>query len=127
MSPNRYDQACRFLLRLFAVPLLSWLLRLDPARLDFAGWLDTRGLPWPGEPDRTCDTVARLRDPQQNGRPFAVPVEFCVEPDARMFGRGLRYLGGLWEEYKPSAHPGDRFELGLVVVNLRGRATPRGG
>jgi hypothetical protein len=118
---NQYDQACRYLLRLFAVPLLAWLLRLDAGKLDFAGWLDTRGLPWPGEPDRTCDTVARLRDPEQGGLPFAVPVEFSVKPDPNMFGRGLRYLGGLWEEYRPSDNPGDRFEVALVVVNLRGR------
>lgn len=63
MTTNPYDQACRFLLQLFAAPLLAWLLRLPPGRPDFVGWLDTRGLPWPGQKDRVCDTVAHLRDP----------------------------------------------------------------
>jgi len=121
MATNVYDQGCRKLLRLFAVVLLAWLLRLTADKMDFAGWLDTRGLPWPGEPDRTCDTVAYLRDLEQGGLPFAVPVEFCIDPDPLMFGRGLRYLGGLWEECRPDNNPKDRFEVGLLVVNLRGR------
>lgn len=119
--PNPYDQACRFLLRRFARPLLAWLLGLPENDLNFDGWLDTRGLPWPGQPDRTCDTVASLRDGARGGLPWAVPVEFQVDPDPLMFGRGLGYLGGLWCEAKPAPHPGDRFEVGLVVVNLRGR------
>lgn len=49
-----------------------------------------------------------------------MPVEFQIEPDPEMFGRGLGYLGGLWREIRPSLHRGDRFEVGLVV-NLRGR------
>jgi len=118
---NPYDQACRFLLRSFPLPLLSWMLRLPPGGLDFAGWLDTRGLPWPGSPDRTCDTVAHLRDPARGGLPWAVPVEFQIDPDPGMLGRGLGYLGGLREELRPTDLRGDRFEVGLVVVNLRGR------
>ena len=120
MTPNPYDQACRFLLRQFPVPLLAWLLGLPAAELDFVGWLDTRGLPWPGQPDRTCDTVAHLRDPARGGLPWAVPVEFQIDPDPRMLGRGLGYLSGLWDECKPTAHRGDRFEVGLIVVNLCG-------
>ena len=121
MTENVFDQACRYLLRICPVPLLSWLLRLTPNRLDFVGWLDTRALPWPGQPDRTCDTVAHLRDPSQGGVPWAVPVEFQTDPDPRMFGRGMVYLGHLWEDYRPAELRGDRFEVGLMVVNLRGR------
>jgi hypothetical protein len=120
MTPNPYDQACRYLLRLFAGPVLAWLLRLSPGQLDFVCWLDTRGLPWPGQPDRVCDTVAHLRDNEQGGLPFAIPVEFQIDPDAEMFGRGLGYLGDLWRSCWPTPHRGDRFEVGLVVVNLRG-------
>jgi hypothetical protein len=121
MAANPYDQASRYLLRQFAAPLLAWLLRTPPRALDFVCWLDTRGIPWPGQPDRTCDTVAHLRDPDAGGMPWAVPVEFQLDPDAVMFGRGLAYLGGVWEDCKPTEHRGDRFQVGLVVVNLRGR------
>ena len=121
MAPNPYDQACRYLLRLFAGPLLAWLLRLAPGRLDFVEWLDTRGLPWPGQPDRTCDTVAHLRDSVAGGVPWAIPVEFQIDPDPAMFGRGMVYLGNLWLDYRPTELRGDRFEVGMIVVNLRGR------
>jgi hypothetical protein len=123
MSPNPFDQACRYLLRLWAAPLLAWLLRLAPEQLDFVDWLDTRQVAWPGHPDQTCDTVAHLRDPLRGGLPWAAVVEFQVQPDELMFGRGLRYLGDLWQTCKPTGHKGDRFEVGLVVVNLTGRGS----
>src|SRR4051812_48252392 len=119
MTANPYDQACRNLLRLFAGPLLAWLMRIPQQFLDFVGWLDTRGIPWPGQPDRTCDTVAYLRDTDAGGVPWAVPVEFQLDPDPVMFGRGMSYLGGVWEDIKPAEHRGDRFHVGLIVVNLR--------
>ena len=55
-----YDQAARYCARLDPIGFLRWLLpRLDPALL-FHCWLDTRTVPFPGAPDRTCDTVADL-------------------------------------------------------------------
>lgn len=123
MTPNPYDQACRYLLKLSPAPLLAWLLRLPPTRLEFVEWLDARQVPWPGQPDRVCDTVAHVGDTGDGGRPWAVVVEFQVDPDELMLGRGLRYLGDLWLACKPTEHRGDRFELGLVVVNLRGEGT----
>lgn len=127
MTPNPYDQACRYLLRLWAVPLLAWLLRLSPQQLEFVEWLDTRHVPWTGQPDRICDTVAHLRDQAKAGLPWAAVVEFQIQPDELMFGRGLSYLGDLWCNCKPTPHRGDRFEVGLIVVNLtgRGRASKR--
>ena len=89
MTPNPFDQACRYLLRLWAAPLLAWLLRLTPAQLDFVDWLDTRQVVWPGHPDQACDTVAHLRDPDRGGLPVAAVVEFQIAPDELMFGRGL--------------------------------------
>ena len=123
MTSNPYDQACRYLLRLWGAPLLAWLLGLDPAHLDFVGWLDARQVVWPGQPDRTCDTVAHLRDPMHHELPWAAVVEFQIAPDELMFGRGLGYLGDLWLAVKPTEHKGDRFCVGLVVVNLRGRGS----
>lgn len=102
---------------------MAWLLCLKPDELDFVSWLDTRQVPWPGQPDRVCDTVAHLRDQRKGGAPFAAVVEFQILPDELMFGRGLRYLGDLWESCKPTRHKGDRFGVGLVVVNLTGQGT----
>lgn len=118
---NYFDEACRYLLRRWGVPLLAWLLGLRPADVEFVEWLDTRQIPWPGHPGRICDTVAHLRDPRRGGVPVAAVVEFQIDPDELMTGRGLVYLGEVWLACKPTEHRGDRFDVGLVVVNLRGR------
>ncbi len=91
--------------------------------MNFVRWIDTRRLPYPGQPDRTCDTVAHVERLDENHRPWAIVVEFNIEPDAVMFGRLLGYLGSLWIEEKPSNERGDRFEIGAVVVNLTGFGT----
>jgi hypothetical protein len=102
MPINPFDQACRYLARLDPVALLSWLLNLPPSA--FQGWLDTRTIPFPGEPDRTCDTVAFLLDLTRGGIPWAVVIEFQIDPDHLMFGRLLIYMGQVWIERKP--YPG---------------------
>jgi hypothetical protein len=119
-ATNYYDQASRYLARLDSVGLIRWLFDLSPEEFSFEGWVDTRMIPWPGDPERTCDTVAYLRDPAQGGLPWAVVIEFQAEPDPKMFGRLLVYLGHLWEGVKPSPERGDRFHVARVVVNLTG-------
>ncbi|HEY7426781.1 MAG TPA: hypothetical protein VH682_21270 [Gemmataceae bacterium] len=121
MSPNRFDQASRYAAKLDAVGFLCWLLREDVAELRFRLWLDTRMLPFPGDPERTCDTVAWLGDADPAVE-WAVPVEFCLEPDGELFGRFLVYLGQLWLEKRPTDAGGERFAVGAVVVNLTGRS-----
>ena len=120
MSTNPFDQACRYLAKSEPVAFLAWLLELRPEQFRFRGWIDARRLNFPGEPDRTCDTVAFLENVEAGGEPWAVLVEFQTEPDAEMFGRLLGYLSGLWLELRPSDNPGDRFWVGAVVVNLTG-------
>jgi hypothetical protein len=96
------------------------LLRLPTNAFTFREWLDTRDLPFPGEPDRICDTVAHLEDVAEHGVPWAVAVEFQIQPDADMFGRFLGYLSGIWLKRKPDNERGSRFHLGAAVVNLTG-------
>jgi hypothetical protein len=120
-SENVYDQASRFVIRLGSLPMLLWLLGASEEDIGFVEWLDTRGLPWPGQPDRTCDTVAWLTDRARGDVPWAVVVEVQVEPDAKMFGRLLIYLGTVWMGRRPARGRGDRFNVGAVVVNLTGK------
>jgi hypothetical protein len=120
MKTRRYDQACRYAAKLDAVGLLCWLVGETPAELRFRTWLDARTLPWPGDPERTCDTVAWLGDADPAVE-WAVPVEFCLEPDGELFGRLLVYLGQLWHEKRPTDGRGEHFAVGAVVVNLTGR------
>src|SRR3954469_17022245 len=99
MAVNRFDQARRYAHKLDPPGLLRWLLR-DSA-VTFHTWLDTRSLPFPGESDRTCDTVAYLTEDAAPGVPWALPLEFSTRPDGSMFGRLLEYLGRLWRERRP--------------------------
>ncbi len=118
MTVNRFDQASRYGAKLDAASFLRWLLQ-DPA-LAFDRWLDTRSLPFPGEEDRICDTVAQMTDPARPQAPWAVAVEFQTRPDGTMFGRLLEYLGRLWRERRPNGRP-HRYLVGAALVNLTGR------
>lgn len=120
MARNFYDQASRYLAKLDPPGVLCWLLGLLRDALLFRRWLDTRLIPFPGEPDRFCDTVASVEDLARHQLPWAIVVEFQIEPDPLMFGRMLAYEGQVWLEVKPSDERGDRFWLGAVVVNLTG-------
>jgi hypothetical protein len=122
-SGNVYDQASQFLLDLDPLALLCWLLRVAAGALTFDRWLNTRSIPWPGQPDRFCDTVAELRDLLDGERPWALVAEVQLEPDPEMFGRLLEYRGIVWRTLRPSKLPGDRFCVGAVVINLTGRGT----
>jgi hypothetical protein len=121
MTPNHYDQACRFHAKLDPPGFLRWAFELPASDLAYRRWLDTRLIPFPGAADRFCDTVAHVEDVIHGHVPWAVVVEFQIEPDSLMFGRLLGYLGQLWLELKPTDLPGDRYNLTAVVVNLTGR------
>jgi hypothetical protein len=120
LARNRIDQACRYVAKLDPVGLLSWLLNRAAENMGFRGWLDTRTVPFPGDPERTCDTVAWLSGPDPAVE-WALPVEFCLQPDSKLFGRLLIYLGLLWLEKRPTDAGGERSSVGAVVVNLTGR------
>jgi hypothetical protein len=117
---NVYDKASRYAAHLDAAGFLRWLMPDLPAAVSYNGWLDTRTLPFPGEADRTCDTVACFHDGVANEW-WAVPVEFQIEPDGEMFGRFMEFLGRLWREQRPAADGTARYKVGAAVVNLTGR------
>jgi hypothetical protein len=119
MPPDPFDRAARYLVRLYR-ELVPWLLTLTAEEAPFVQWLDTRRIPWPGSPERICDTVAHLRDPETLF-PWAVTIEFSLVPDSDMPGRLLVYMGQVFLDLRPSEHPGDRFLVGGVVVNLTGK------
>ena len=118
MPPNPFDQACRYLLRRCPA-LLLWLLDATDDVVVFVRWLNTK-LTIPGFPERENDMIAHVRRQDQGGMPWAIPIEFQVEPDPLMFGRLLVCEGLIWLLEKPTEHPGDRFNLVGLVVNLTG-------
>jgi hypothetical protein len=120
MTHTRFDQASRYLTKQDAVGILGFLLGVPAEGLRFRNWLDTRTLPWPGGPARTCDTVAWLGDPDP-AIEWSVAIELSLTPEEEMFGRAMVYLGQLWLEKRPTDAGGERFHVGAVVVNLTGR------
>src|SRR3712207_5364498 len=109
---NHFDQASRFAAKLDAQGFLRWLLGDLSGRYRFARWLDARRLPFPGNPENVCDTVAEILDTEEASAPWAVPVEFQTEPDADMFGRTLIDLGQVWWELRPDEERGSRYNVG---------------
>jgi hypothetical protein len=123
MAENPFDKASRSIATLDPRAFLSWALRLPPSAFTFRGWIDARGIAFPGEPDRAGDTVAHIENATEHGVPWAIAVEFQIRPDADMFGRLLSYLAGIWLNRRPDDVRGSRFNLGAVVVNLTGFGT----
>ena len=120
MPQNAFDKASRFLAKLGGADFVSWLLDEPPGALAFRGWLDTRNIPLPANPDRTSDTIARVDNLRTHGTPWAVAIEFQIEPDPVMFSRLLAYIAAVSESYKPDTERGSRFKIGAAVVNLTG-------
>lgn len=112
MPQNVFDKASRFTADIDPPGFVGWLLGMPADAFAFRRWLNTRGVPFPGGADRISDTVAHLDDLAQHGVPWAIDVEFQVEPDPLMFGRMLGYLSGLWLALRPDEERGSRFNLG---------------
>jgi hypothetical protein len=117
-TENHFDQASRYLAKLDPAGFIRWLLAADGPHFAFQEWLDTRTLPFPGHPDRTCDTVAELVELRKEGSRWALPLEFQTKPDPEMFGRWLEYLGRLWREIRPRT--GGHYQVAGALVNLTG-------
>jgi hypothetical protein len=120
MAVNVYDQAARYVIKLDPPRFLAWLFGLLKVVLVFRGWLDTRTLPFPGEPDRTCDTVAALQDPDRPDEPIALVVESQAEPDADMLERMLEYVARFRREYRHGPERRGKYRVVGAVLNLTG-------
>ncbi len=66
-----YDQSARYTAKLDPAGFLCWLVPGVVRVWAYRDWLDTRTLPFPGEPDRTCDTVAGFVTLNGEGPPAA--------------------------------------------------------
>ncbi len=121
MAGNVFDKAARYAAKLDPVGFVGWALGRPSAAFHFREWLDARLIPFPGGDDRTGDTVAGLDNRDAGGVPWAVAVEFQLEPDPLMFGRMMVYLGGIWLGKKPDPERGSRYCVTGVVVYLTGR------
>ncbi len=79
--------------------LLRWLVHNLAAGCAIHEWLKTQTLPFPDEPERTCDTVAGLFETGPPPVWWALVIEAQTKPDSEMFGRLLEYLAQLWRTH----------------------------
>src|SRR5947209_4784623 len=121
---NVFDQAARFCIQSDPLGFLHWILPgLDPA-LKFHGWLDTRTLPFPGTPDRTCDTVADLAEDAATDHRWAVISEFQTEPEPELLDRALEYVIRIRRGLRFGPHHRARYQVVAALVSLTGPPQP---
>ena len=116
---TQFDEVAKRITDLGEGPLLLWLADYSPSQIGFVRFLPTE-LTLPGTTQRICDALAHLVDHTQGGIPLGGIVEFQTEPDFDMFDR-LGLAGHLLRlTRRPSEHPGDRWSLVGIVINLTG-------
>jgi hypothetical protein len=98
----------------------TWRASALGRRWTFGGWLDTRGIAFPGEPDRTCDTVAEFISRDDPQRRAVVDVEFEAEPDADMLERLGEYAFRLRRERRYGPGQAGKYAVLSLLVNLTG-------
>jgi hypothetical protein len=121
---NDFDQAARYAAKLNPAGFFHWLVAGLDRVLVFRGWLDTRTLPFPGEPDRTCDTVGSFDPLTGTGLPWAIVVEFQSEPEADMLERLHEYVARFRREQRAGADRRVKYQVAAALVNLTGPVQP---
>jgi len=116
---NDFDQAARYAAKLDPPGFFRWLF---DGPLVFRDWLDTRTIPFPGEPDRTCDTVAGFENPKDIDQPFAVVVEFQSQPASDAVERLLEYVVRLRRELRHGSQRKNKYLVAGALLNLTGPA-----
>jgi hypothetical protein len=123
VSVNPFDQASRYAAHQLDEPgFLDWLLPSVVARYRFHSWLNTRNTPFPGEPERICDTVAAWTHKESTAPPLATVIEFLSEPSPGFLEHLAEYTFDVRRDHPYQAKdPTVRHEVIGVVVALTGR------
>jgi hypothetical protein len=124
---NDYDQAARYAARrVDEFGFLRWVL--GTAVIDaweWKGWLDTQAVPFPGEPDRRCDTVAAFERKDGTAPPVAAIIEFMSEPRSDFPERLADYCLVVRRAVLYAAGtPTVRYRVVGIVLNLTGATQP---
>jgi hypothetical protein len=115
-----FDQAARFAVKLDPAGFVRWLLPGLDADLLFTRWLDTQTIPFPGQPDRRCDTAAELTHASGLAPNWMLILELQTEPDADILERLLEYMARARRELRYGPHGRDKYLTALAVINLTG-------
>jgi hypothetical protein len=113
-----YDQAGRYTIKSRPSAFLIWRAPLLWTAWKFVRWQDTRTLPFPGSPDRVCDTVAEFENTTAPHRRCLVDVEVQAEPDVDMLERLGEYALTLRRERRHARGEAGKFAVLGLLVNL---------
>ena len=86
----------------------------------FVRWQDTRTLPFPGAPDRVCDTVAEFEHTSDPRRRCLVDVEVQAAPDADMLERLGEFALTLRRERRHGPGTAGQYVVLGMVLNRPG-------
>ena len=75
-----YDQAGRYVIKRRPSAFFTWRAPGLWAAYRLVRWQDTRTLPFPGEPDRVCDTVAEFQHATEPRRRPSPQLRCCAKP-----------------------------------------------
>ena len=120
-----YDQAGRYVIKRQPSAFFTWWAPTLWAAWQFRRWVDTRTLPFPGAPDRVCDTVAEFEHATDPRRRCLVDVEVQAEPDADMLERLGDYAFILRRERRYGTGEAGKYAVLSLVLNLTGAEQPR--
>jgi hypothetical protein len=120
-----FDQASRFTIKGSPPGFFRWLAPRFVERFAFRDWADARTIAFPGEPDRTCDTVAEFVPIDGTGSRRLLDVEPQTEPDGEMLDRCGEYAFRLRRELRYGDARQHKYHVISVVLNLTGPEQPR--
>ncbi len=120
-----YDQAGRYVIKRRPGAFFTWRAPALWAAWKLIRWQDTRTLPFPGEPDRVCDTVAEFQHRAEPHRRCLVNVEVQARPDADMLERLGEYALRLRRELHYGPTMTDKYVVLCLVLNLTGTEQSR--
>jgi hypothetical protein len=121
MIPNPFDQASRYAARqLDEAGFINWLFLASLRQWRWKGWLETESIPFPGEPERRCDTVAVFERIAGGAPPVAAVIEFQTRPQGDMLERVAEYALRVRREKPYQRDPLVRYDVIGVVLNLTG-------
>jgi hypothetical protein len=119
---NDFDQAARYAVRhLGEEEFFRWLLGDGfVAAWRWSKWLDTQAVPFPGEPDRRCDTVGAFDRRAGDQPPLAVIVEFMSQTRSVSLRRLTQYGLQVQEDCPYQLNPRVEYDFIGAVLNLTG-------
>lgn len=119
-----FDKAGRYLIRLDPLGFFTWLCAEFVRVWRFRGWLDTSAIPFPGERQRVCDTVAEFIHRRDRRRRCLLDTEVQSHPHLDMPERLGEYAFQLRRQRRYGRGRHGKYQVIGAVVNLTGAVQP---